>query len=400
MAYEVYIPKLGANMQDGMIDAWYVKEGDETEIGSPLFDLVTDKATVTVEAEQRGVIRKILTPAGETVPIVTTVAIIGTPDEDISELLEKIEKRKIATEEKAAIVEAAPAPAVISKKSEPLSPAALEAKPDFMIPSPTQDKPLASPAARKMAKDAGIDIRLIPPSLEHGIITTDDVIRFTASGGGRKKVVIIGAGEYGRVILEIIRLEGKFLPAGFIDDNPAALGKEIDGIKVIGGTKDLESLKAEGIEYFIVSVGSPKPREMLFNKCLEAGLQPINAIHPMACVSASARIEAGCVVEAFSVVAVYCLIHRGTFITQNCSVSHDCKIGEFSHLAPGCHMGGSVNIGRATLLGVGSAIAPHIEIGDNVIITPGTSVDRSLDSGSVMEGVPGRIIGSTRRDRL
>jgi UDP-3-O-[3-hydroxymyristoyl] glucosamine N-acyltransferase len=63
-------------------------------------------------------------------------------------------------------------------------------------------------------------------------------------------------------------------------------------------------------------------------------------------------------------------------------------------------MGGSVNIGRATLLGVGSAIAPHIEIGDNVIITPGTSVDRSLDSGSVMEGVPGRIIGSTRRDRL
>ncbi|MCE1247397.1 MAG: NeuD/PglB/VioB family sugar acetyltransferase [Firmicutes bacterium] len=401
MAFEVFIPKLGANMQEGTIDCWYLKEGDHAEHGDPLFDLVTDKATVTVEAEQRGTLLKIIVPAGETVPIVTTVGIIGASGEDVSELLREIELRKELSEKEPEPV--SPPPPIQPEK--PASEEKEEQKPVysvFQFPA-SEITPFnriqASPAARKLAKDNGIELSDIKPSADHGIITSEDVRLYIRAGFGRKKALIIGAGEYGRVILEAMRLEGKFEPAGFIDDGAAAQGKEIDGVKVLGGTGILTELKSEGIEYFIVSVGTPKIRELLFNKGLDAGLTPFCVIHPRACVSDSAIIEPGCVVEAFTVVAVGCKIGKATFITQNCSVSHDCKIGDFSHLAPGCHLGGSVFTGKATLIGVGASIAPHIEIGNHVIITPGTSIDRSVAEGSVMEGVPGRIIGSTRRGK-
>ena len=71
MAYEVYLPKLGANMSEGEIQQWFVREGEKVEVGDPLFELVTDKAVVEITAESPGNIRKILVPAGEKVPILT-----------------------------------------------------------------------------------------------------------------------------------------------------------------------------------------------------------------------------------------------------------------------------------------------------------------------------------------
>lgn len=398
MAYEVFIPKLGANMTEGKIESWYIQEGDEVEVGVPLFDLVTDKATVVVEAENRGIIKKILVPEEVVVPIVTTVAVIAGKDEDISDLLIEIEERKKKEKEKSEHVsikipglKRSMPPKTTGRKKRKI-PSQLRGKDKFQA---TRQKVKASPRARKIAMEKGIDLADIMPSSEGGIITVEDVERHIKSKPEKKKVVIIGAGEYSRVILEILHKDDKISPAGFIDDNKSLHNREISGVKVLGGSEILQDLPGMGISHFIVSVGVPKVRASLFDLCLDSGMSPIIAIHPGACISESAVIEDGSVIEAFAVIAVNCRVERGVFVTQNCSVSHDCILREFCHLAPGCNLGGSVIVGRGSLVGVGASVAPHLEIGDNVIITPGTSIDRSIHVGLVVEGVPGRIIGKT-----
>jgi len=390
LAYEVFIPKLGANMTEGKIESWYIQEGDEVEVGDPLFDLVTDKATVLVEAENRGIVKKILVPEDVVVPIVTTVAVIAGKDEDISNLLIEIEEREKKEKEKSDVFahKTSKLRKIISPELKKRAPTQLHEK-DGLGRKPWKIK--ASPKARKIAKERGIDLRNIIPSRVDGVITFEDIESIPTG----KKVVIIGAGEYSRVILEIMQLDNSIIPAGFIDDNKSLHNKSISGVKVLGGTEILPDLHGRGISHFIVSVGVPKVRAYLFNLCIDSGLFPASAVHPLACVSDSAVIEDGSVIEAFAVIAVNCRVERGVFVTQNCSVSHDCLLKEFCHLAPGSHMGGSVVVGRGSLVGVGASVAPHVEIGDNVIITPGTSIDRSIKSGAVVEGVPGRIIGGT-----
>lgn len=399
MATEVFIPKLGANMLQGKIESWYVDEGEEVDIGEPLFDLVTDKATVVVEAEARGIVRKILVAEDTTVPIVTTVAIIGDEEEDITPVLKEIEEREKRKLEEAAI----DAESEKLTKKEPSGEIKAEVKKEKTSPVvvhaamtiPKSGRIKASPKARKMAAENNVELSSVTSTGKDGVITFEDVEEFIRLYKGKKNILIMGAGEYSRVILEIFQLSGNVEAFGFIDDNKSLHGRSFAGIPVLGGSDSLTVLKEQGFHHFIVSVGIPKIRSLLFNRCLEAGLEPISAIHPRACVSNSAIIHAGSVVEAFSVIAVKAVVERGSFVTQNCSVSHDCVLQEFCHLAPGCHLGGSVNVGRGTLVGVGAAIAPHVDIGDHVIITPGTSIDGSVAKGSVVEGVPGRIIGKT-----
>ncbi len=75
------MPKLGLTMERGTVAFWLVSEGGEVERGKPLFEVVTDKVTMEVEARASGVLRRILVPAGEEVDVGTPIAIIADPDE-------------------------------------------------------------------------------------------------------------------------------------------------------------------------------------------------------------------------------------------------------------------------------------------------------------------------------
>jgi sugar O-acyltransferase (sialic acid O-acetyltransferase NeuD family) len=386
MSYEVILPKLGANMREGTLERWYVKEGEQVEVGDPLFEMSTDKAVVDIEAEKKGVLKKILVEEGETVPIVTTIAVIADLDEDISMVIKDIENRKMT-----------PSPEPIKPiKPEPESMKKAEIKKESLkAPSKhTTSYPLkakASPKARALAEEAGIDLAKI--SLQPGktIINVDDIQKYLEKT--RKNCVIIGAGEYSSVIREILEMDETVDIAGYVDDNPAAAGSYSGDLPVLGDSQILSDLPGKGITHFIVSVGAPVFRARLFDKAVKAGLEPLSAIHPDSCVSKTAVIKPGSVVEAFSVVAVNSRIGQGVFVTQNCSVSHDCVLEDFCHLAPGCHLGGSVRVGRGALLGVGVSSAPHLVIGENTIVTPGSSIDHNIPGNGVVEGCPGKIIG-------
>lgn len=154
MAQEVLMPKLGLTMTEGTIEEWKYKEGDSVKKGDILFSVATDKLTNDVEAEADGVLLKILLPEGETAPCKAVIAYIGEAGE------------VIAAGNASAESTAAQAPAS--------SAAAVPAK----TPAVTRDPGapvLASPAAKKLAKEKGVDLALIAGTGPKGRITLEDV---------------------------------------------------------------------------------------------------------------------------------------------------------------------------------------------------------------------------------
>ena len=110
MAEKVIMPKQGLQMTEGTILSWLVKEGETCEEGKPLFEMETDKLTITMDAPASGTLLKIVHGEGDVVPITELIAVIGTPGEDISAILAEAGGSTPA-EAPAAAPEAAAAPA-------------------------------------------------------------------------------------------------------------------------------------------------------------------------------------------------------------------------------------------------------------------------------------------------
>lgn len=88
MAEKIIMPKQGLQMTSGILTDWLKKEGDEVKLGEPLFEIETDKLTITIDSTAEGTLLKILHPAGDEVPITETIAYIGEPGESLSDLEE------------------------------------------------------------------------------------------------------------------------------------------------------------------------------------------------------------------------------------------------------------------------------------------------------------------------
>jgi pyruvate dehydrogenase E2 component (dihydrolipoamide acetyltransferase) len=161
MITEVILPKLGQTMDEGAIVEWAKQEGDQVNRGDVLFTVESDKAVLEVEAMARGFLRRILVQTGQTVPVLTVVAIITrNADEDISGYDDSG-----AQAEKAGAVEAAPQPVA----SEP------------QAAQPGTGRIVASPRARKTAKEKGVDLAPLTGTGPGGRIVEEDVLEYVAS---------------------------------------------------------------------------------------------------------------------------------------------------------------------------------------------------------------------------
>ena len=87
MAEVIIMPKLGFNMNEGKLVEWYKSEGDEVAKGEPLFSVETDKTNMDIEATGDGVVRKLFIEAGDTIPVTLPIAIVGSADETIDDLV-------------------------------------------------------------------------------------------------------------------------------------------------------------------------------------------------------------------------------------------------------------------------------------------------------------------------
>ncbi|MFW2829697.1 pyruvate dehydrogenase complex dihydrolipoamide acetyltransferase [Sphingomonas sp. ID0503] len=173
MPVELKMPALSPTMEEGTLSKWLVKEGDTVASGDVLAEIETDKATMEFEAVDEGVVAKILVPAGtEGVKVGAPIAIIAEEGEDASAAASSEPKK---TEAKADVKEEkAEAPkSEVSKQEAPAAKA--EAKPAPAPASAADDRVKASPLARRLAEQSGIDLAGISGSGPNGRIVKADL---------------------------------------------------------------------------------------------------------------------------------------------------------------------------------------------------------------------------------
>lgn len=190
MAKIIGLPKLSPTMEEGTLAVWSKKEGDAVDIDDLLAEVETDKATMEFRSFDKGVLLKILVPAGETLAPDTPVAIIGEKGEDISALLAQVAAKGGAKAEPTK-AEPTKADAKSEAKAEPpkAEPAKAEAKAEpakTELPAPDGRK-MASPLVRRLAREEGIDLADVGGSGPHGRIVKRDLDAFVANGGASAK---------------------------------------------------------------------------------------------------------------------------------------------------------------------------------------------------------------------
>lgn len=170
MPVEVIMPKVDMDMEKGKLSVWHISEGTKVEKGAPLFDIETDKAAMEVEAPATGTLHHVLASAGTDVPVGQPVAWLYADDEEVGASPQAELKPAIA------------APDAPPKTTEPVPrPAASTCAPQQATAhAPGRTGVRATPAARRLAKGAGIDLTSLSGSGPSGRIQAADVERATA----------------------------------------------------------------------------------------------------------------------------------------------------------------------------------------------------------------------------
>lgn len=206
MPIEVTMPALSPTMEEGNLAKWNKKEGDTVSAGEVIAEIETDKATMEVEAVDEGVIGKIIVPEGtKAVKVNAVIALLLEDGEDKSAIADYkiaepvVEEAPAAAEESSkdstsAAPSAAPAPAAapsIAPKAATKAPVATT------ISAPASNADVkASPVAKKLADNYGIDLSQVQSSGPKGRITKDDVEKFVATGGAGGSVVRRDTNEF------------------------------------------------------------------------------------------------------------------------------------------------------------------------------------------------------------
>ena len=216
MATVVVMPKLGLTMTEGRVGKWLKQPGEPVRQGEPILEVETEKITIEVEAPESGVLKHVLAPEGATLPVAAPVAVVAAPDEEVD----------LSLVASGAPVAAGPAPAEVTA-----APASASATATLAAGAQV----LATPAARKLAREHGIDLGRVHGTGPGGRVTYEDVERAIAQRG---EAVAFPRGEPAIFYSDGLRLAGEiFLPRGEVGTARlpgVVLCTGIQGIKELG----------------------------------------------------------------------------------------------------------------------------------------------------------------------
>lgn len=203
MPIDVLMPQLSPTMTEGRLAKWTKKEGDKISAGDVIAEVETDKATMEVEASDDGILHMIVGEIGADLPVGSPIAVLRGKDENVAA------DYKPTSKAKAAAPAAAPAADGTANVVEPLSTQAHEtvqhvatvstgilpkintagAPASASVTAPG-DRVKASPLARRMAKDKGVDLSGVPGTGPHGRVVAEDVLKAPVGGFGGSRAVV------------------------------------------------------------------------------------------------------------------------------------------------------------------------------------------------------------------
>lgn len=237
MAEIVRMPKLSDTMTDGVVAKWHKKVGDKVKNGELLADIETDKATMEFESFQDGTLLHIGVEEGKGAAVDSILAILGNPGEDISGLLSGASAPSAPKEE---VAKAATAPAPSSAAPVTIAPIAASVE---------HGRIKASPLAKRIAEEKGIDLNQLRGSGDEGRIIKRDVEQFKPAASGAHATVV-GAESYTEETVSQMRktiarrlAESKFSAPHFY------LGIDIDMSKAMEARKSVNEISPVKVSF-------------------------------------------------------------------------------------------------------------------------------------------------------
>jgi sugar O-acyltransferase (sialic acid O-acetyltransferase NeuD family) len=212
------------------------------------------------------------------------------------------------------------------------------------------------------------------------------------------RAVILGGGGHARVLIESLQDDPSCQLVGILDPDLSLHGSFIYDIQVLGDDTFLKGLVNEGLNAFIVglgSIGSTISRQRLYLFGLSYHLIPLNVQHPTAFCSFYARLGQGVQIMPRATINAGAIIGDNVIINTGAVVEHDCMISEHCHIASGAILSGGVQVGAGTHIGAGSVVRQGIKIGENVVVGAGAAVVKDIPSGQMVVGVPARLLSRT-----
>ena len=210
------------------------------------------------------------------------------------------------------------------------------------------------------------------------------------------KLVIIGAGGHGRVVLDILINAAEHEVVGFLDSNPALLGRRMDGRPVMGDLSCLERLhRDQGVEGAVVAIGFNDVRREFAERIDRMGVSLINAIHPSAKLAHNVSLGRNVVICAGALVCAHCQIGDSVILNTGCIVDHETMIGTASHVCPGARLAGRVTVESGAFIGIGATVIQNLRVGYDSVVGAGAVVIQDVAPMSTVVGVPAREIKET-----
>ncbi len=170
-------------MEEGVLVSWQVKVGDTVKPGDILAEVETDKATMDLENYEKGDILHLNVEEGSTIPVDGVIAVIGKKGEDFKAVLEKAEAAATVSAGDASPEPVEEAPAPVAQPEAKTAPAPTPAPVTPIVSSNGNGRIKASPLAKKLAEDKGIDISQVPGSGDGGRVVKRDIENYTPAAG-------------------------------------------------------------------------------------------------------------------------------------------------------------------------------------------------------------------------
>lgn len=210
----------------------------------------------------------------------------------------------------------------------------------------------------------------------------------------RKKIIIIGAGGFGREVyrylVELVDENHEIEIEGFWDNNRDALN-EFSYIDK-GFIENADSSEILKDCFYVCAIGEVDTRERIYNEIKNRGGKFFTFIHSSARVSESCIINEGAIICPGVILTENVRIGENVILNLNVLCGHDSQIGKHSVISPAVNINGNVMIGNKVFIGSSAVVTPGTRIGDNCRVSAGSIVYKSWDANLLLHGNPAKKV--------
>ncbi len=207
-----------------------------------------------------------------------------------------------------------------------------------------------------------------------------------------RRIVIVGAGGFGREVLQWAREawpDQAALISGFLSDDPRRLDGFSTGVQILSAVADY--LPAAG-DYLILGIGVPYSRCRVAEQLAACTGRFLTLVHPHAIVAATAEIGEGSIICPFAVISDSARLGRCVLVNYHASLGHDSAAGDYAVLSPYASLGGGASIKEEVFLGLHASVGPGVTVGQKSKVSANSCALAATPPHSLVYGVPGRVV--------